>query len=187
MKYGRSATINQCVYELFQRLNATNPSRRRRVDDALVDANWVGQRASDPWSGVYAAHRHALEMTCRSRRTISYRRFSVSIDQSPKNLVNFSYRQLKDCGAYRSDVAKLLLLLNSRAALNWTALFIRFSNKLNDRDLLGSQNRRHYGVLAKKSTGFFFLATSSHFKQGLKHTSDARLVVSEFMGMNEHN
>jgi len=35
----RSTTINQCVYELFQRLNATNPSRRRRADDALVDAN----------------------------------------------------------------------------------------------------------------------------------------------------
>jgi len=35
----RSTAINQCVYELFQHPNATNPTRRRRPDDALVDAN----------------------------------------------------------------------------------------------------------------------------------------------------
>jgi len=97
--WNRSTTINQRVYEILQRLSATNPSRQRRVDDALVDANWVGRLANDPWSGVYAADRQAVEMTCRSRRTISYRFFSVSIDQSPKNCENFLCHRLSDCRA----------------------------------------------------------------------------------------
>ena len=107
----RSAMINQraraCVRVISTLQRNNSHKTAPAADDALVDANWVGRLATDPWSGVYVTLLRRMRlplprMTCRSRRTISYRLSSVFIHHSPAvNFVNFLSCPLRETAEHR--------------------------------------------------------------------------------------